>query len=100
MAQSLAKENVEAGYADYWTAYYLTFLTQEKIILAPVSGKERYLPYLKFVQSQDEVVLLGESVPPGRNKMQIKGIEYEVLKRDVWEDLPVAVLKKSKTSGS
>lgn len=95
IAQDLTKEKIKGGYADYWTAYYLTFLTQEEIILAPISGKERYLPYLKFAQSLDEVVLLGESVPPDRNKIQIKGIEYEVLKRDVWENLPVAVLRKS-----
>jgi hypothetical protein len=98
IAQSLAKEKIKGGYADYWTAYYLTFLTQEEIILAPISGKERYLPYLKFAQSLDKVVLLGESLPPDRNKIQIKGIEYEVLKRDVWENLPVAVLRKSTVS--
>jgi hypothetical protein len=95
IAQDLAKEKIKGGYADYWTAYYLSFLTQEKIILAPTSGKERYLPYLKFVQSLDEVVLLGESVPPDQNKIQIKGIEYDVLKRDVWENLPVAILRKT-----
>lgn len=94
MAINLAKEKIKGGYADYWTAYYLTFLTQEKIILAPTSGKERYLPYLKFVQSLDEVVLLGEPVPADRNRIQIKGIEYEILKRNVWENLPVAVLRK------
>jgi len=95
IAQNLAKERVKGGYADYWSAYYLTFLAQEEIILAPVSGKERYPPYLQFVQSLDEVVLLGESVPPGRDRVVIKGIEYEVLKRDVWEGLPVAFLRKS-----
>lgn len=94
IAHDLTKEKVKGGYADYWTAYYLTFLTQEEIILAPTTGKERYLPYLKFVQSLNEVVLLGEPVPLDRNKIQIKGIEYEVLKRAVWENLPVAILRK------
>jgi hypothetical protein len=95
IVQNLAKENVKGGYADYWSAYYLTFLAREEIILAPVSGKERYLPYLQFVQSLNDIVLLGEPVPSGRDRVEIKGIEYEVLRGDVWEGLPVTFLRKS-----
>ena len=95
IAQNLAKEKIKGGYADYWSAYYLTFLAREEIILAPVSGKERYPPYLKFVQSLNDIVLLGESVPPGRDRVEIKGIEYEVLRGDVWEGLSVTFLRKS-----
>jgi len=95
IVQNLAKENAKGGYADYWSAYYLTFLAREEIILATVSGKERYPPYLKFVQSLNEIVLLGEPVPPGRDRVEIKGIEYEVLRGDVWEGLPVTFLRKS-----
>jgi hypothetical protein len=95
IAQNLAKEKIKGGYADYWSAYYLTFLAREEIILTPVSGKERYPPYLKFVQSLNDIVLLGESVPPGRDRVEIKGIEYEVLRGDVWEGLPVTFLRKS-----
>ena len=95
IAQNLAEEKIKGGYADYWSAYYLTFLAREDIILAPASGKERYPRYLEFVQSLDKIVLLGESVPPGRNRVEIKGIEYEVLRGDVWEGLPVTFLRKS-----
>lgn len=95
IAQNLTKEEIKGGFGDYWTAYYMTFLTQEKVILTPSSGKERYRPYLKFAQSLDKVVLLGEPVPPDRNIIEIKGIKYEVLKRDVWEDLPVTFLRKT-----
>jgi hypothetical protein len=94
MARDLAAENVRGGYADYWTAYHLTFLTGEKIILAPVSGRERYRPYVDFVQTLDEVVLLGEPAPPEGERVRIMGIEYEVLRRDIWESHPAAVLKK------
>jgi hypothetical protein len=94
LAQHLAKENIKGGYADYWTAYILTFLTQEKILLAPTNGKERYPAYLRFAQSLSQVVLLGEPVPPGQNEVKIKGVDYEIVRREVWEDLPVAFLKK------
>jgi hypothetical protein len=95
IAQNLAKERVKAGYADYWLAYYLTFLAHEEIILAPVSGKERYPPYVESVQSLNDIVLLGETVPAGRDRVEIKGIGYEVLKKEVWVGLPVAFLRKS-----
>jgi hypothetical protein len=95
IAQGLAREKVKGGYADYWSAYYLTFLSQEEIILAPINGKERYAPYPQYVQSLNEIILVGESAPPGRHSMEIKGIRYEVLREEVWEGLPVTFLRKS-----
>ncbi|MDD8026380.1 MAG: hypothetical protein PHI34_07690, partial [Acidobacteriota bacterium] len=94
VARNLAAENIKGGYADYWSAYYLTFLTREEIILAPSNGKERYSPYGAFVRSLDEIVLIGESISADRDSVAVKGIEYEVVKRDVWEGLPVARFKK------
>jgi len=94
IAQGLARERVKGGYADYWSAYYLTFLAREEIILAPINGKERYPPYPQFVQSLNEIVLVGEFVPPGRDRVELKGMEYEVLREDVWEGVPVAFLRK------
>jgi hypothetical protein len=94
IAQSLAKERVKGGYADYWSAYYLTFLTREEIILAPKSGKERYAPYPNYVQSLEEIVLVGESISPGQHRLEIKGTGYEVIRAEVWEGLPVTFLKK------
>jgi hypothetical protein len=95
IAQNLAKERVKGGYADYWSAYYLTFLAREEIILAPVSGKERYPPYVEAVQSLNDIVLLGEAAPAGRDRVEIKGVGYEVLRKEVWEGLPVAFLRKT-----
>ena len=94
LAQNLANENIRGGYADYWTAYALTFLTQEKTILAPTNGKERYSPYLRFTQSLNDVVLLGEPVPAGQNEVTIKEVHYEIVRREVWKGLPVAFLRK------
>jgi hypothetical protein len=95
IAQGLAREKFKGGYADYWSAYYLTFLSQEEIILAPLNGKERYAPYPQYVQCLNEIILVGESAPPGRHSMKIKGIGYEVLREEVWEGLPVTFLRKS-----
>jgi len=95
IAQGLARERVKGGYGDYWSAYYLTFLAREEIILAPASGKERYAPYPQFVQSLNEIVLVGEPVPPGRQSIEIKGTWYEVLRTGVREGIPVTFLRKS-----
>ncbi|MBM3297804.1 MAG: hypothetical protein FJY83_09440 [Candidatus Aminicenantes bacterium] len=94
MARDLAAEKVRGGYADYWTAYYLTFLTGEKIILTPVSGKERYRPYVDFVKTLEEVILLGIPAPPEGARIRILDTEYEVVRRDIWESHPASVLKK------
>jgi hypothetical protein len=94
IAQNLARERIKGGYADYWSAYYLTFLTHEEIILAPISGKERYAPYPKYVQSLEEIVLVGEPVPLGQPRLEIKGTRYEVLRTEVWKGLGITFLKK------
>lgn len=51
LESTLRRENVRRVYTDYWTAYRLTFESDEQIIAAPIPGEEavRYLPY------QDEV---------------------------------------------
>jgi len=98
IVQRLSKENIKGGYADYWVAYYVTFLAREKIILVPINGKDRYFPYQKYVQSLEETVLLGETVPPDQKKIKIQGVEYDVLRQDVWENYPVTFLRKSALS--
>ena len=41
----LARNQVKGGYADYWIAYALDFLTQERIALAPYTRLDRFRPY-------------------------------------------------------
>jgi hypothetical protein len=48
----LDQANVRAAYADYWLSYKLTFLTGERIIVAPNSGVDRYPPYTAYVRTQ------------------------------------------------
>jgi len=48
----LDRAGVRAAYADYWLAYKLTFLTGERILLAPPNGVDRYAPYIAAVRAQ------------------------------------------------
>jgi hypothetical protein len=48
----LRKEDVSHVYTDYWTAYRLTFESNEEIIASPIPGDEfvRYKPYQREVE--------------------------------------------------
>jgi hypothetical protein len=50
----LERERIRGGYADYWTSYRLTFLSNEAIILAPTSGIDRHPAYTEFVRALPE----------------------------------------------
>ena len=43
---------MRAAFADYWLSYKLTFLTGERIIVAPENGVDRYPPYTAQVRTQ------------------------------------------------
>ncbi len=47
----LRRNGIRGGYAEYWTAYKLTFLAEEKIIIAPTDGVDRYPRYTEHVRS-------------------------------------------------
>jgi hypothetical protein len=48
----LDRSGIRAAYADYWLGYKLTFLTGERVIVAPVNGVDRYPPYTAIVREQ------------------------------------------------
>ena len=48
----LERSGVRAAYADYWLSYKLTFLTGERVIVAPTNGADRYPPYTAIVRAQ------------------------------------------------
>ena len=48
----LASSGIRAAYADYWLSYKLTFLTDERVIVAPTDGVDRYPPYTAAVRAQ------------------------------------------------
>jgi len=49
--ECLKRNGIRGGYAEYWTAYKLTFLAQEEIVIAPLDGVDRYPRYSEFVRS-------------------------------------------------
>jgi hypothetical protein len=51
----LDHRGVRAAFADYWLSYKLTFLSGERVIVAPDTGVDRYPAYTAFVRSQGEV---------------------------------------------
>ena len=51
----LASADVSAGFADYWGAYALDFLTQERITIAPYNGLNRIPAYTEQAKSADRV---------------------------------------------
>jgi hypothetical protein len=48
----LDRSGVRAAYADYWISYKLTFLTDERLIVAPNDGTDRYPPYTAMVRAE------------------------------------------------
>ena len=52
--ECLKRNGIKGGYAEYWTAYKLTFLAREEIIIAPTDGIDRYPRYTEYVRSLPE----------------------------------------------
>jgi hypothetical protein len=48
----LDRAGVSAAFADYWLSYKLTFLTGERIVVAPDNGMDRYPPYTAHVRTE------------------------------------------------
>jgi len=48
----LKGSNVRLARADYWLSYKLTFLTGERVIVAPTNGVDRYPPYTAAVRAE------------------------------------------------
>jgi hypothetical protein len=47
----LKRRGIRGGFAEYWTAYKLTFVAQEEIIIAPTDGIDRYPRYTEYVRA-------------------------------------------------
>jgi hypothetical protein len=56
-------QGVDRAYADYWLSYKLTFLSGERIIVAPSDGLDRYPAYTALVRAADHAPTLVR--PPG-----------------------------------
>lgn len=51
LEEFLAQNNLQGGYANYWTAYALDFLTEERFIFVSYTGENHYSPYLEKVKA-------------------------------------------------
>jgi hypothetical protein len=49
--ECLKRNGIRGGFAEYWTAYKLTFIAQEEIVIAPTDGIDRYPAYTDYVRS-------------------------------------------------
>ncbi|MEW6556965.1 MAG: hypothetical protein AB1349_06385 [Elusimicrobiota bacterium] len=92
----LNETKIKGGYADYWLAYYLTFLSQEKIIITPQQNDfVRNQSYSKYVQSLNKIVLLGKKLLPYQKNITIDGNGYRVIRQEVDNKLPIIFLEKN-----
>jgi len=82
LGQSLIKEGIRGGYADYWVAYKMTALMRESLIIAPNGYKNRYQPYIDYVGSLPAIVMLGGPLDPTRQTITILGHTYKILRQN------------------
>jgi hypothetical protein len=76
LAEQLRKRGLRAGLADYWVAYRLTFLFEERVIIIPWHEKlDRYPPYRTAVASQARVAYIYD---PWRSKEELRSREATI----------------------
>ena len=68
----LASQGVDLGYADYWGAYTLDYLSGERILIAPYDGIDRYPTYTKYVRGKDTIAFI---FPAERSPDQASGLD-------------------------
>ena len=64
VVECLDRSGIRAAYADYWLSYKLTFLTGERVIVAPTNGADRYPPYTAMLRAQPSAPTI-ERLPAG-----------------------------------
>jgi hypothetical protein len=50
---------IRAARSGYWQSYTLTFLTNERVIVSPVDGMDRYAPYSEQTRSSPTITEAG-----------------------------------------
>jgi hypothetical protein len=100
--QQLEARGVHRGYADYWLAYGLTFLSQENFIWEPLYSN--YCPfYGPLVRAEKRVAYLDFSPPSKKlnpdGVLHIHGVNYRVLESWMSEGLSVSLIEKISEDG-
>ncbi len=94
LADRLIEQGVTGGYSNYWLAYYVTFISQEKLILVSTEDQDRYVPHLEFVRGLERPVFVGEPHPGSGTEVTIKGTHYRVTHSETIAGTAVAYLEK------
>jgi hypothetical protein len=89
----LTAQGIQGGYADYWVAYKMTAIANERIIIAPIGDNDRYRPYRDKVKALENIVLISEPLDPSVHKIAIVGQNYTVLRQVPVEGLLVTYLE-------
>jgi len=72
IGSALEADGVDTATGDYWTAYQLTFATNEKIIASPLYGFRRYRPYVEAVMRSSPAYVYPRGGPPDQSASLIK----------------------------
>ncbi|MFZ9595147.1 MAG: ArnT family glycosyltransferase [Bdellovibrionia bacterium] len=94
----LQARGIHRGYADYWLAYGLTFLSHEKFIWEPLYSN--YCPfYGPLVRAEKRVAYLDfnppKQKPNAQGLLKIYGVNYRVLESWSSEGLSVSLIEKA-----
>jgi hypothetical protein len=95
LTKYLVGRHYKGGYADYWLAYAITALSQEKMVLAPTGDNDRYKPYLDYVRTLKEPVLVGAIPRPLHSVVTVKGVSYRVIGREKNSGVTILRLEKA-----
>jgi 4-amino-4-deoxy-L-arabinose transferase-like glycosyltransferase len=84
----LEEQDAERGYTNYWIAFKIAFLSEERVILAPllphkegdrvIPSETRYPPYTDWVSAADRVVYVTGSQPELDRLLRQGFAEHEV----------------------
>lgn len=81
----LQTNNLNFGVSDFWLSYKLVFLSDEKIIISPFFGVDRYDKYThKVIQSDNKFYLFDSTIPNQKTQLEafdenllLSGLSYE-----------------------
>lgn len=78
----LEQRGITHAFADYWIAFRISYETDERIMVAPSSGSDRYHSYLAWAWVEERsawIVQQGAQLNALRGALEARGIRYEVV---------------------
>jgi hypothetical protein len=102
--KALAAEGVSCAVADYWTAYRLTWLTLERIVVIPWhESQDRYPPYRRAFRDAATVAYLYDPLHSDEDRERrlaqlLAGGELRLRRRFAVSGIDVAVLERDRVA--